>query len=190
MKTVATRGAAALVGAFAVIFSVIPGVAGADPSVSDVNIQESVRTIEADRYVYAIEVGPSVQPLQTVENDGKHVTVRISADLLFDFDKADLTDAARKRISQLAPQMKDAVGTIEVSGHSDSIGDPSYNQELSQKRADSVKAEIERMLGAGRHVKATGYGESKPIAPNQVGGKDNPEGRAQNRRVEIEFTQP
>lgn len=179
-----------VVAGFLVATSCVSGVARSDPGVNDVGIQQSVRAIATDPYVYSISTGSSVQPLETVKNDGKRVTVRISADLLFDFDKADLTAAARRRISELAPQLKSAVGAIEVSGHSDSIGDPSYNQTLSQKRAESVKSEIESVLGGGKNIKATGYGESKPIAPNQVGGKDNPEGRAQNRRVEIEFTKP
>ncbi|KAB2385940.1 OmpA family protein [Actinomadura montaniterrae] len=189
MRARALQRASVVVG-FLAVFSSVSGTASSDPSVNDVNIQQSVRAIGTDRYVYSIDAGTSVLPLETVKNDGKRVTMRISADLLFDFDKADLTAAARRRISQLAPQLKSAVGAIEVSGHSDSIGDPSYNQTLSQKRAESVKSEIERVLGGGKEIKATGYGESKPIAPNQVGGRDNPDGRAQNRRVEIEFTKP
>ncbi|WP_243716351.1 OmpA family protein [Actinomadura darangshiensis] len=159
----------------------IPGIAGADPVISDENLQESISTIE---------IGPSVQSLETKKTEGKRVTVTISADVLFAFDKAALTAAARKRISQLAPQFKSAVGAIEVSGHSDSIGDPSYNQKLSQQRAEAVKAEITRALGGGKQIRAQGFGETKPVAPNQRGGKDNPEGRAQNRRVEIVFTKP
>ncbi|GAA4497278.1 hypothetical protein GCM10023191_040500 [Actinoallomurus oryzae] len=177
MKHVALRTVALLTG----LTLAAPGVAEADPT--DQNIADSV---------HAIRPADSVKPLKTTEDDGKRVTVRISADLLFAFDKADLTAAARQTLAQLTPQLKSSVGTIEVDGHSDSIGDPGYNRSLSKKRADAVKTALEQQLGGGigDRIQARGFGETKPVAPNQSGGKDDPEGRAQNRRVEIVFTKP
>lgn len=75
-----------------------------------------------------------------------------------------------------------------MSGHSDSVGDPGYNMTLSKKRAESVKAELETVLnGTNLQIEASGHGETKPVAPNEQAGKDDPRGRAKNRRVEITY---
>jgi outer membrane protein OmpA-like peptidoglycan-associated protein len=166
------------------------GQAGADtdPVVPDSNIAASVRTLDAAGAVRAIDLTRAVVPLETEDVNGSQVTVHISADVLFDFGKAALTDAARRRIADLVPRLRDARGTVQVSGHSDSVGSPSYNLDLSQRRAEAVKAELARALGGTTlQIEAKGYGETRPIAPNSVGGKDNPSGRAKNRRVDISF---
>ncbi|WP_433245877.1 OmpA family protein [Actinomadura nitritigenes] len=168
----------------------VSGQAGADtdPVVPDANIAASVKTIGTAGAVRAIDLTRAVVPLETEDDNGSQVTVHISADVLFDFGKAELTDAARRRIADLAPRLRDARGTVQVSGHSDSVGSPSYNLDLSQQRADAVKAELVRALGGTTlRIEAKGYGETRPIAPNLVGGKDNPAGRAKNRRVDITF---
>ncbi len=167
----------------------VPGVAGADPDVPDTRIDESVRPIHAARYVHDIDPAKFVQPLESEQTSGGRVTVRISADVLFDFDKATLTGAARDRIARLAPRLRGSTGAIEVSGHSDGVGRPGYNQALSARRAEAVKVELARVLGgtSASRLQARGSGETRPVAPNEKGGKDDPEGRAKNRRVEITF---
>jgi outer membrane protein OmpA-like peptidoglycan-associated protein len=166
----------------------VPGIAGADPDVSDEQLGKSVHAVEPGKYVHGIDLSKYVLPLESEETDGGRVTVRISADVLFDFNKATLTDAARRRIGQLAPRLRRAAGRIEVSGHSDSIGDPAYNQTLSAQRAEAVKAELQRVLnGSAARIEARGHGETRPVAPNTSGGKDDPAGRAKNRRVDITF---
>ena len=72
----------------------------------------------------------------------------------------------------------------EVSGHTDAIGSDSYNQTLSENRANSVVDALVKR-GVTTSLSATGYGESRPVAPNELNGKDNPAGRQLNRRVEI-----
>ncbi|URM95729.1 OmpA family protein [Actinomadura madurae] len=75
-----------------------------------------------------------------------------------------------------------------MSGHSDSIGDPGYNLRLSEQRAEAVTAELRKAVaGAGLRIEAKGYGETRPVAPNEQGGKDDPAGRAKNRRVEVTY---
>jgi OOP family OmpA-OmpF porin len=76
---------------------------------------------------------------------------------------------------------------VELEGHTDSKGTEQYNQKLSEKRADEVKQYLIKEGAVNKAmISARGYGESKPIAPNTTkDGKDNPEGRAENRRVEI-----
>lgn len=148
----------------------------------------AVRGLDASGSVRGIDIASSIKPLETEETQGSEVTVRISADVLFDFGKADLTDAARRRIGDLAPRLRQATGTVEVSGHSDAVGDDGYNLRLSKQRAEAVKAELLRTLnGANVTLKAEGFGETKPVAPNRKGDKDDPEGRAKNRRVDITF---
>ncbi|HNL83480.1 MAG TPA: OmpA family protein, partial [Chitinophagaceae bacterium] len=74
---------------------------------------------------------------------------------------------------------------IEISGHTDSKGKDDYNMKLSQARANAVKNYLIAKGIAAERMTAVGYGETKPIAPNQIDGKDNPEGRKKNRRTEF-----
>lgn len=166
----------------------VPAVAGAAPDVPDSNIAKSVRTIDAAKYVRDIDLSKAVVPLETEEENGRQVTVRISADVLFDFGRATLTDAAERRVTELAERLRDVKGTVQVSGHTDSVGSDDYNMTLSKERAEAVKAELQRALqGSGPRIEAEGHGETEPVAENEKGGKDNPAGRAKNRRVDITY---
>jgi OOP family OmpA-OmpF porin len=73
---------------------------------------------------------------------------------------------------------------MEIRGHTDAKGSDAYNQDLSERRAQAVVAAL-RQRGVAHDASARGYGESQPVAPNEVDGKDNPGGRQLNRRVEI-----
>ena len=109
-------------------------------------------------------------------------------DVLFEFDKADLTDAARTKIHavseivvRLAPER-----TLSVEGHTDAVGTEEYNLDLSLKRAQAVQAELATGGVAADKIRSIGHGEKFPVAPNKSAeGKDDPQGRAQNRRVEV-----
>lgn len=109
-------------------------------------------------------------------------------DVLFEFDKADLTDAARTKIHavseivvRLAPER-----TLSVEGHTDAVGTEEYNLDLSLKRAQAVQAELATGGVAPEKIRSIGHGEKFPVAPNKSAeGKDDPQGRAQNRRVEV-----
>ncbi|MFC9972676.1 OmpA family protein [Spirillospora sp. NPDC127200] len=176
-----------------------PSLAGAspDPRVPDTNLGRSVTTLDTAAATRAVDpagaaldldLSKAVLPLEEESKEGAKVTVRISADVLFEFDKATLTDAARRRVSRLSSRLREAGRPVQVAGHSDSLGDPGYNLRLSEQRAEAVKTELERLLrGSSVKVTATGHGETKPVAPNKIGDKDNPEGRAKNRRVDITF---
>jgi len=79
-------------------------------------------------------------------------------------------------------------GEAVIHGHTDSVGDAQSNLTLSRRRAEAVRAELVRLLGATSvSFEVRGFGEARPVAPNRVDGRDNPEGRARNRRVEIRF---
>lgn len=109
--------------------------------------------------------------------------------IFFGFNSADLEPEARDKVGALAEILnhpRAARRKVLIEGHADTVGPGDYNLKLSQERAE----EVEQAMIAGRVQKerlhAKGFGESRPIAPNtNPDGSDNPEGRAQNRRVEV-----
>ncbi|PWS27469.1 hypothetical protein DHW03_07655 [Pedobacter yonginense] len=108
----------------------------------------------------------------------------------YEFDRADLTEPSKKVLDALATIMEDnAEMEIELGAHTDDVGKEEYNQELSEKRAQScVDYLVTKGISASR-MTSKGYGEKMPIAPNTLKkGKDNPEGRAKNRRTEFKVT--
>ena len=114
----------------------------------------------------------------------------------FDFDKATLKQDASQEIRKSAQQLKTAnqnlgvTGVVEVAGHTDSKGTAEYNQKLSERRAAAVADVYTQVIGTGSGIRynVAGYGEDRPVAANTLSnGKDNPEGRARNRRVEVKF---
>lgn len=112
----------------------------------------------------------------------------LSGDVLFDFNKWNIKPEAEATLSKLADALKKLGDKqIAIEGHTDSVGSDSYNLDLSEKRAQSVRTWLIQKGGvATEKISARGLGESKPIAPNTLpDGSDNPEGRAKNRRVEI-----
>ena len=102
-------------------------------------------------------------------------------DVLFAFNKADLSAQAAPRLDKLANFLKQfPERKLLIEGYTDSVGSDSYNQELSERRAQAVRdALVQRGVDTSR-ITARGYGKSYPVAEN-----GSPEGRAMNRRVEI-----
>lgn len=183
------RRTAVVAGVLGAALAVPPvAAAAADPDVPNPGLTASVLPLDTGAAVLGLDLRQAVVSLEQEKTGGGQVTVSISADVLFDFGKATLTAAARRRIAELAPRLRRAPGAVQVSGHSDSIGDAGYNLTLSKQRADAVRSELQNVLkGAGPRIDAKGYGETRPVAPNEKGGKDDPEGRAKNRRVEIAY---
>jgi outer membrane protein OmpA-like peptidoglycan-associated protein len=122
------------------------------------------------------------------------VHVIVSATTLFDYASADLSPGGEEAIvNELGdrPAHADLTQAFTVEGHTDSKGSDATNQPLSERRATTVVELLERrypnLVG---HLTPIGYGETRPIAPNDINGVDNPDGRAQNRRVEMRFAAP
>lgn len=116
------------------------------------------------------------------------LVIDLPADALFEYDKAELTPAAETELRKAAELIRQSPpGPIQVIGHTDSHGDDAYNQTLSEARAKTVADWFGQQVGVRqRQFAVTGKGETAPIAPNAgAGGKDDPAGRAKNRRVEV-----
>jgi OOP family OmpA-OmpF porin len=126
---------------------------------------------------------------ERVEETPEETTVTLAADVLFEYDRADLTPAAQDRLAGVADELADAgPRTVAIDGHTDNHGDPAYNQDLSERRAEAVRAWLADRLGGDFTFEVAGHGETRPVAPNEhEDGSDNPEGRALNRRVEIRY---
>ncbi len=132
---------------------------------------------------------PNSQPGQTIGPDGCPVPVSIDLKgVNFDFDKSNLRPDAVAILNEAVEILKRYPDLrAEVAGHTDSIGTDAYNQKLSERRAKAVYDYlVSNGVAASRLVGPNGYGESRPIAPNtNPNGSDNPEGRARNRRTEL-----
>ncbi len=108
--------------------------------------------------------------------------VSYSADAFFDFDKAVLKPEGKKSLDELTSKLGDMnLEVIIAVGHTDSIGTDAYNQKLSIRRAESVKAYLQSKGIDANRVYTEGKGEKQPVADNKSSA-----GRAKNRRVEIE----
>jgi outer membrane protein OmpA-like peptidoglycan-associated protein len=133
-----------------------------------------------------LDMGGKVEDLSVKESDTE-IRIDLAADVLFDFDKADLLPKAEETLQKAADLIKQrkAKGVVRIEGHTDAKGNDAYNQKLSERRADAVKRWFESH-GLHEHFATAGFGAKKPVAPNaKPDGSDDPEGRAKNRRVEI-----
>jgi len=121
--------------------------------------------------------------------NGFGFTIGLSGDFLFEFDEYALTVDARETLSEVIALYNEYDGTeVSIEGHTDSKGSDTYNQTLSEQRADVV---YQWFLDNGidnEMITARGFGETRPIADNEVNDLDNPAGRALNRRVDIHIT--
>jgi len=145
-------------------FAQAPGFFGESENL-DLGTVEPFQELEVDLYLVPIVEGE---------------TIRMN-NIFFDFDKATLRKTSHPELDRVVdfldwyPSM-----TIEVAGHTDSKGSDSYNQTLSEKRAQAV---VRYLLSKGvqpDHIEGKGYGESKPVEPNTTEA-----GRQRNRRVEF-----
>lgn len=110
------------------------------------------------------------------------VKVTYAADTFFDFDKSVIKPEAKAKLDDLAAKVKAInLEVIIAVGHADSIGTDEYNQKLSVRRAEAVKAYLTSKGIDKNRVYTEGKGEKQPVADNRTS-----EGRAKNRRVEIE----
>ncbi|PTX02896.1 OmpA family protein [Pararhodobacter aggregans] len=117
----------------------------------------------------------------TVVNTGQEITVTMAQDILFATDSYSVRPDLAQMLRSVAQNINSyPLSIVYVTGHTDSTGSESYNQQLSLRRADAVAGVLIGAGVPGNRVQARGMGESQPVASN-----DTASGRAQNRRVVI-----
>ena len=116
-----------------------------------------------------------------VVRQGDNITLNMPGNITFAFDSSNLQPQFYPILNNVADTLNEYNQTvIEVAGHTDSVGDASYNQTLSVQRANAVAGYLSSRGVVQQRMIVTGAGETRPIASN-----DTEAGRAQNRRVEI-----
>lgn len=160
------------------------------PKQDDANISAPANDIEASPSPEGKSIiRPTIEP---VELETPPPVEKLEATIQFDDRNTDLTEPARTQLDQLldTPTMR-AGGPIVLRGHSDSRGSDGDNRVSSRYRAEAVRDYLESKGVAADRMTVIALGEARPIAPNaKLDGTDDPEGRAKNRRVEIEIDPP
>jgi OOP family OmpA-OmpF porin len=120
---------------------------------------------------------PPVAPAPVQDNCGRIVLRGVN----FAFDSAEIDPSSSVVLDAAADQLKECPNVaVRVEGHTDSVGSDSYNQGLSERRAEGVDSHLVGRGVSASRLTAVGFGESQPVASN-----DTDEGRALNRRVEL-----
>jgi outer membrane protein OmpA-like peptidoglycan-associated protein len=117
-----------------------------------------------------------------LKEEARGLVITLSGSVVFASNQALILPAAQSRLNQVSEALlsTDSRRNLVVEGHTDSIGSEAYNMQLSQRRADSVRSYLISRGYPADMIEASGIGEIRPIASNS-----NPEGRSNNRRVEI-----
>lgn len=142
---------------------------------------EKERREDAERR--AAQAAADLAKFASVKQDPvRGMVITLSGGVLFETAKWQLLPSAQTKLNEVADALtkQDVDSSIVVEGHTDSQGTPANNQELSQKRAESVRTYLVSRGIAADRITATGFGPTRSIADNA-----SPEGRANNRRVEI-----
>jgi outer membrane protein OmpA-like peptidoglycan-associated protein len=117
-----------------------------------------------------------------LKEEARGLVLTLSGSVVFASNQASILPAAQSRLNQVSEALlsTDNLRNLVIEGHTDSIGSEAYNMQLSQRRADSVRSYLVSRGYPADMIDASGIGEIRPIASNS-----NPEGRSNNRRVEI-----
>ena len=144
---------------------------------SDALVAAEKAAIESNR-----RTADALAALAAVKQEPRGLVVTLSGSVLFASGQATLLAEAQERLGQVATALMDSSPRrpLIVEGHTDSDGSEAYNLDLSQRRADTVRDFLITRGYQGGLIQAHGIGEARPIASN-----DTPEGKANNRRVEI-----
>lgn len=123
----------------------------------------------------------TMDDVRAEESEPFEEPIVISADVLFDFDSSELRSESIGELNRVSDLMQDHPDTrIRIEGHTDSEGSESYNEGLSERRAQSVADYLANRNVSRDRMTVEGRGELDPVATNETS-----EGRQQNRRVEI-----
>ena len=127
-----------------------------------------------------------VQAVHFADTKCEH-RLELVADALFDFNQSFLRSNAEETLRAVAAELaKAGKHPVTVDGHTDAIGTQEYNLTLSENRARTVRDRLAAQGYVPADTAIKGYGKLRPVAPNTFpDGRDNPEGRQKNRRVDI-----
>jgi len=141
---------------------------------------EKARREDAEKR--AAQAAADLAKFASVKQEARGMVITLSGSVLFASAKSDLLPAAQVKLNDVANALtkEDPVSKIVVEGHTDSQGQPAYNQELSQRRAQAVRDYLVTRGIASDRITAQGFGPTRTVADNT-----SAEGRANNRRVEI-----
>jgi len=155
--------------------------ADADYQAAQAIIAKNSATQLATEQKARLEAEANLAKLAAVKEEERGLVITLSGTILFASNKSELLPSAENKLNDVSEALmatKERMLTVE--GFTDSQGSSSYNQQLSQKRADAVRSYIISRGYQGDRIQAKGMGETNPIADNT-----STEGRANNRRVEI-----
>lgn len=146
---------------------------------------ETARRLDAEKR--AKQAAEDLAKFATVKQEPRGMVITLSGSVLFASAKWELLPAAQMKLNEVATALtqEDPTSKMVVEGHTDSQGAASYNQDLSQHRAQAVRDYLVTRGIAGDRISAQGFGPTRSVGDNA-----SPEGRANNRRVEIVVQPP
>jgi outer membrane protein OmpA-like peptidoglycan-associated protein len=139
-------------------------------------------------YASSLYMGGTAEPVQALTDTLRLSKLAVNVGYILNvyFPLNDITPISVEGIQNLSRMLNNsATMRVEIGGHTDDLGTPAYNQDLSQRRANAVKNYLVKMGGDPNRITAVGYGETKPVVVN-----DSKENRRLNRRTEFVILQP
>ena len=148
------------------------------PRAPEPKLVEAPRPQPAPIAVAPLAAAPAAVPVRA-----RTQSITLGADASFDTGKADLKPEGQGKLGELAAKLRDvSFDAIAVTGHTDNVGTDVANQRLSLRRANAVKQYLATHGINAEKIKTTGRGKTSPVADNKT-----TQGRARNRRVEVEI---
>ena len=142
--------------------------------------RQAAAQAEAEKAQLRAQLLAQLNSILQTRDSARGLIVNMS-DVLFDTGRFTLKSGAREKLAKISGILLAHPGlTLQIEGHTDSVGSDEFNQQLSERRADSVRDFLAEQGVAGSSISARGFGKTQPVASN-----DTPEGRQRNRRVEL-----
>lgn len=161
----------------------IPGCEGEKPKAAVETKTATATKEEAASVPAAVAAVPVVAAAVAEPAEPEYTTLNLSSSASFELGGSTLSAEGKAAIADIVAQFKGReINAAIIEGHTDDTGDAAFNQQLSEKRAEAVKAEAVANGANPDKITTIGYGETQPIADNSTR-----EGRAKNRRVEIKI---
>jgi outer membrane protein OmpA-like peptidoglycan-associated protein len=142
--------------------------------------RQAAAQAEAEKGQLRAQLLAQLNSILQTRDSARGLIVNMS-DVLFDTGSSTLKPGAREKLAKISGILLAHPGlTMQIEGHTDSVGSDEYNQQLSERRADSVRDFLAEQGVPASSISARGFGKTQPVATN-----DTPEGRQRNRRVEL-----